>query len=104
MNWTGANEATNRHNLLAQRITAVGALIASRTPMVRRRHFRFLTRGSEKITQKISANLDLRGSSASQDPHGVGRPRTPCDNNMAQLFGVKTPVAAFMADNRTHGT
>ena len=32
MNWTGANEATNRHNLLAQRITAVGALIASRVP------------------------------------------------------------------------
>ena len=30
---------------------------------------------------------------------GMGRPRTPCDNNMAQLFGIKTPVAAFMADS-----
>ena len=29
----------------------------------------------------------------------MGRPRTPCDNNMAQLFGIKTPVAAFMADS-----
>ena len=32
INRTGTNEATNRRNLLAQRFTAVGALIASGAP------------------------------------------------------------------------
>ena len=49
---------------------------------MRRRHFR----------------CDAGAASASQGA-GMGRPRTPCDNNMAQLFGIKTPVAAFMADS-----
>ena len=30
----------------------------------------------------------------------MGRAAAPhCDNNMIQLFGVKTPVAAFIADS-----
>ena len=50
---------------------------------MRRRHFR----------------CDAGAASASQGARAWGGTRTPCDNNMAQLFGIKTPVAAFMADS-----